>query len=246
MDLLDIVAGLAVFAGAALQSAVGFGFSLACGPLVFAAFGPQQAVGLLTVVGGLEVNLLALLAEGRRPQPLVRLATVALTFSVPGTVAGVVVLRSVDAVVLQALLTATVLVSLVLRRRADDTVRPPPRWGAPAAGLAGGVLTTTTTTAGPALVLLLVGRGLSPVRVRDTLAVSFVGFSAIGALALAATGTTAAIPRADTLGALAVLALAGQLVGRPLFARLHPDRHDTVLTAVLVASALVGLAVALG
>src|SRR4051812_7505076 len=114
---LDVAAGVAVFVAAALQSAVGFGFGLVCAPLLFAAFGPQQAVGLLMVVG-LEVNLLTLLGEGRRPVPLWGLVGVVVAWSLPGMLVGVAVLRNVDAVVLQVALTAAVLMSLLVRWRA--------------------------------------------------------------------------------------------------------------------------------
>ena len=56
---LEIAAGVAVLAGAALQSATGFGFALTSAPLVFAAAEPEQAVGLLIVLG-LIVNLMTL------------------------------------------------------------------------------------------------------------------------------------------------------------------------------------------
>ena len=54
-----------------LQAATGFGFSLVAAPLLFAAIEPEPAVGLLLVLG-LEVNLLTLATERRRPRPLRR------------------------------------------------------------------------------------------------------------------------------------------------------------------------------
>ena len=60
-----------------LQAATGFGFSLVAAPLVFAALDAEPAVGLLLVLG-LEVNLLTLATEGRRPRPLRRSAVVML------------------------------------------------------------------------------------------------------------------------------------------------------------------------
>jgi uncharacterized membrane protein YfcA len=235
---LEVAAAVAVFAGAGLQSAVGFGFSLVCAPLVLAAFGPEQAVGLLTVLG-LEVNLVSLLGEGRRPDPLGRVVLVVLACALPGMVVGVAVLRSVDAVVLQSAVTAVVLLSLV-RRRVRSSPRSP-AW-TPVAGAAAGVLTTTTSTAGPPLVLLLLGRGIEPARVRDTLTVSFIGLSVAGGAVLAATGTRGAAPGAVALAALLPLAALGQLAGRPLFARLAGGRYERALTGVLVLSALLGLA----
>jgi uncharacterized membrane protein YfcA len=248
MSLLQVAAGLAVVAGALLQSAVGFGFSLVCAPVVFAAAGPEQAVGLLTVLG-LEVNLVSLLGERRRPVPLTRVVAIVLACSVPGMVAGVAILRGVDAAVLQVALTVVVFVSLGVQlsarhRRAGDP-HPAPRWATPAAGLAAGALTTTTSAAGPPLVLLLLGRGHEPIRVRDTLTTSFAGLSVLGGVVLAATGTTGARPHAAALAALVPLAAAGQVAGRSLFHRLAGRRYELVLTVTLTFSALLGLLSAL-
>src|SRR4051812_21191488 len=89
-----------VVLGTVLQAATGFGFSLVAAPLVFAALEPEPAVGLLLVLG-LEVNLLTLTTEGRRPRPLRRSSLTMLAFAVPGALAGVAVLRSLPAVALQ-------------------------------------------------------------------------------------------------------------------------------------------------
>ncbi len=244
MTPLDVAAGAGVLIGALLQSAVGFGFALVCAPLIFAAAGPLPAVGLLTALG-LEVNLLSLLGERRRPRPLVRTVLVVLAWSLPGMLAGVYVLRSVGAAALQILVTVTVFVSLAVRHVSPDHDRPAPPWGPGVAGLASGALTTATATAGPPLVLLLLGRGHAPARVRDTLTVSFAALSALAVGALAVTGTRGALPHAAALAALLPLAAAGQLLGRPLFHRLASGRYELALTVVLCVSAAVGLASAL-
>jgi uncharacterized membrane protein YfcA len=239
-------AGLAVATGAALQSSVGFGFALISAPLVFAATSPQEAVGLMLLLGA-EVNLLTLVAERRRPRPLWADVVQVVAWSAPGAVAGVAVLRALDAVALQVLVTVGVIGTLVVSRRAAavpvrDEPHPPPRWARPAAGLASGALNTSTTTGGPPLVLLLMGRGVPPSRVRDTLTSSFLGFAAVSALVLALTGTHGAIPTAGAVAVLVPLTAAGQLAGRPLFRRLaHGRRYESVLTLVLVAAVAAGL-----
>jgi len=236
-----------VLAGALVQSAVGFGFALVCAPLLFAAIGPVQAVGLLTVLG-LQINVMTLLGERRRPQPLGDLVVRLLAWSLPGMLVGVAVLRSVDALVLQVLLTLTVFATLLARwrvQRASAEPRPAPGWAPPATGLAAGALCLTTSTAGPAIVLLLLGRGHRPVSVRDTLTVTFLGLAILTTAVLAATGTTAAIPGAAALAVTVPLTAAGQLLGRRLFVRLEAGSYETALTAVLVVSAAVGLLSAL-
>src|SRR4051794_34114637 len=98
MELIDVLAGIAVLLGAVVQAAVGFGFSLVCAPLVFAAAGPEEAIGLLTLLA-IEVNVITLVGERRRPRPLTSTVGTVLVCAVPGMVAGVAVLKSVDAAI---------------------------------------------------------------------------------------------------------------------------------------------------
>ena len=128
MTLLAVAAAAAVMAGAALQSAVGFGFAIVAAPLVYAAApSPEQAVGLMTLVG-LEINLLTLFSEGRRPAPVWRDVAAVVPWSLPGALAGIAVLRALDAVALQLLVTAGVVLALVVNRRAARRAAGP---GAP-------------------------------------------------------------------------------------------------------------------
>jgi uncharacterized protein len=240
---MAIVVAAAVAAGAALQSATGFGFSLVAAPLVFAVLEPEEAVGLLIGLGSL-VNLLTLASERRRPQPALRESAVLLGFAVPGAVAGVAVLRAIDPVMLQIAVSAGVVATLVARRLSRD--RRVPRWAGPPAGLAAGALTTTTTTAGPPLILYLLGRGLEPARLRDTMPVCLLGLSVVGVIALWVTGTSGAVPDAGMLALLVPVVVAGHLAGRRVFAALVASgRYEAVLTAVLLVSVAAGLAAAL-
>ena len=246
MSPIELAAGLAILAGALLQSAIGFGFSLVCAPLVFAATTPEQAVGLLMLLG-IEVNVLTLAGERRRPQPLVRETALVLAFSLPGLALGVAALRAVDKTTIQVALTVAVFASLAVQRwaRRHEAARPAPGWAAPVAGSVAGALTTSTTTAGPPLILLLRGRGTSPARIRDTLTACFLGLGILGAIALLVSGTDAAVPDAGALAALVPLVAVGHVAGRPLFRRLAEGAYEPVLTAVLAVSAVSGLLVAL-
>ena len=99
-----------------------------------------------------------------------------LAWAVPAAVAGVAVLRALDAVALQVAVSVGVAATLVVRRRAPaERSGPEPRWAAPATGLSAGALVTSTNTSGPPLLLYLLGRGDEPVRVRDTLTVCSSG-----------------------------------------------------------------------
>src|SRR5829696_1668187 len=244
MTALSVAAAGAVMAGAAVQSALGFGFALVAAPLLYAAApSPEQAVGLMIVLG-LEVNLLTLLAERRRPEPSWADAGAVVAWALPGALAGVAVLRALDALALQLLVNAGVLGALAvnLRARPHESADARAWWARPLAGITSGALTTSTSTGGPPVVLLLMGRGLPPRTIRDTLTTAFVGFAPVAVAALAVTGTSEAIPGAAWLAALIPLTAAGQLLGRPLFARRSAGRsYERVLTAVLLVTVCAGL-----
>jgi uncharacterized membrane protein YfcA len=237
-----VLAAIGVAVGAALQSATGFGFSLVAAPVLFAAIGPKPAVGALIVVGAFT-SILTIATEGRRPQPLKHETVLLLGSALPGALLGVVILRALSARALQIALTAGVVAALVLRRATRRAAEhPAPPWAGPLAGFTAGVLSTSTSTSGPPLVTYLLGRGHAPSRVRDTLAVCFLGLNPIAALALAVTGTTDAVPDLTLLAAIVPATLVGQLAGRPLFARLAGgDNYEPVLTGVLLVSITVGL-----
>jgi uncharacterized membrane protein YfcA len=236
MSALLVAAGTGVAAGALLQSATGFGFSLVAAPLVFAAIEPEQAVGLMIVLGT-EVSVLTLGSERRRPRPLWSTCARMLAWAAPGALAGVFVLRALSPLALQLAVTAGVVGTLAARHAAGRHVRVP-AW---AAGFASGALTTSTTTAGPPLLLHLLGRDVEPVQVRDSLTACFLGLNALGTAALLATGTRAA-PDATLVAALIPVVAAGHVAGRRVFARLAAGgRYEPVLNAVLVLAVLVGL-----
>lgn len=238
---MPLVAAAAVAAGAALQSATGFGFSIVAAPLVFATFEPEEAVGLLIVLGTL-VNVLTLATERRRPRPVLRECAVILAFALPGAVVGVAILRALDPVALQVAVSLGVVATLIARRLAK---RRTPAWAGPVAGLAAGALSTSTTTAGPPMIVYLLGRGLEPAQVRDTVPVCFLGLGAVGAFALWATDTTGAVPDAGLVAVLVPVVIAGHLAGRPLFAALvRSGRYEAVLSAVLIGAVAAGLAAA--
>lgn len=232
--MLLAAACVSVVLGTVLQAATGFGFSLVAAPLVFAALEAEPAVGLLLILG-LEVNLLTLGTERRRPRPLTRAVVTMLIAAAPGALLGVVVLRALPEIALQVAVTLGVLGTLIARQ--VKTAHVP----APVAGFAAGALTTSTSTNGPPMLLHLLGRGATPEQVRDTLTTGFIGLAAIGAIALAATGTPA-LPDATLVVALLPAVAVAHLLGRRVFRRLAASEHyERVLTAVMVVAVLVGL-----
>ena len=242
---LLVATGAAVAVGAALQSATGFGFAVLAAPLAFAALEPREAIGLLLLLG-MEIGVLTLATEGRRPQPVGRVCVTILAWSVPAAFAGVAVLRSLDAVTLQVAVTLGVAATLAVRRVRPPTPGPQPRWAAPAAGLSAGALVTSTNTSGPPLLLYMLGREDGPVRLRDTLTVCQLGLSVIGAFAVAVTGTSGAVPSRGLVAVFVPLVALAHLAGRPVFALLARGGHyERVLTGILVAAVATGLVTAL-
>jgi uncharacterized membrane protein YfcA len=168
--------------------------------------------------------------------------------SLPGAVAGIAILRSLDSLSLQYVLTASVAAALAVRHFASRGQRRASQrswWSAPVAGLAAGALTTSTNTSGPPLLLHLTGQGAEPERVRDTINVCYLGLSTVSGAALWATGTSDAVPDPVVLAALVPLVVLGNLAGRPIFTRLvRRGSYEPVLTATLVVAVGAGLVTA--
>jgi uncharacterized membrane protein YfcA len=244
MSGILIAAAAGVALGAALQAATGFGFAVLAAPLTFAALDQREAIGLLLLLG-MEIGLLTLATEGRIPRPRVRDCVVVLVWAIPAAVAGVFVLRALDAVTLQIAVTIGVAATLALRHLTPSAKGPRPAWAGPATGLSAGALVTSTNTSGPPLLLYLVGRGEEPAVTRDTLTVCQLGLSVIGVAAIVLTGTPGAVPEAGRLAVFVPLVLVAHLAGRPLFRALAERGHyEPVLNFALVVAVLAGLTAA--
>jgi uncharacterized membrane protein YfcA len=241
------LAVLAVFAGAVLASATGFGFALVAAPILFALLGPREAV-TAGVLLGLLINGLTLVTERRRPAALRRDAALLVAWSLPGLALGALALRELSEQVLSGLVAVAVLAALGLRVRTrsrssrDDEAPRPAVWWAPAAGVTSGALSTSTSLSGPPLVFYLLARGAAPGAMRDTLAVVFVVQALLGFPALVLTG---AFDLPAGVWALLVAGLAGHLLGRRAFAWLRGERYERAVLALMVLTALVALVASL-
>ena len=238
----ELLATAAVLAGGACHSATGFGFVLVAGPLVAAAFPPEEAITSLLCLGMLTSSL-TLLTEARRPDPLWRESGQILAWGSIGALAGTFLLAELDAHALQLLVTVAVLATLLIRRTARTGSDP--FLAIPFVGLTAGALTTTTSANGPPLLLYLLGRRVEPRRMRDTLSVLFISFAAIGLAALALGAADIGLPEGAVLVAMPVAAAAGHVTGRPLFAHLAEGRYEQVVTVLLLVSVATGAIVAL-
>jgi uncharacterized protein len=227
-----------VLAGGVLQSATGFGFSMLTSPLLLALLGPQQAVTSSSILGLLLSGVL-LVGEGRRPAVARRDAALLVAFSLPGLVLGAIAVSTLSVQVLALVMAVGVFAGLAVRVRSRHAgVRPAARWSAPLAGLASGTLSTSTGISGPPLIFHLLARGLPPARMRDTLAAIFFSLGAIGLIPLAITGSLD-VPSGMAL--LLAAALAGQVLGRRVFARMHPGHYEPVVLGVLTVAATIAL-----
>ena len=222
-----LLAALAVFAAAALQSASGFGFALIAGPALFALLEPEEAVATVLALG-IAINALMLAGE-RRPSQIRRGdLVVPLAAAVPGLALGALLLQAFDKEALQVAVGLSVIVATALQvrprplpvRRADAQGAG---MGDAAIGVTVGVLTTSTSVNGPPLLLWLLARGATPTEVRDTLAVAFMALNAAGMATVVVAAGTLSVLDARIL-ALAPLIGAGWLAGRYVFARLGPER----------------------
>jgi uncharacterized membrane protein YfcA len=240
-----LLAAAAAFAGAAVQSATGFGFALILGPAMFAVMGPEKAVSALLVLG-LALNLLVL-ADGRRARVPWRSLAPTLAAAVPGLVAGALILTSLPKSALQVAVGAAVIVAALVQLwgRPAAAPREPSLGGACAVGLTSGVLTTATSVSGPPLVLWFEAQGLAPAEMRTSLSVCFLALNLAGAGALVAAGGTGTLAGAGVLLPLLGLVLAGHLLGARLFRRLDPSRFRLVVLVLVLAAGAASVAAGL-
>ena len=134
------LAAVAAFAGAAVQSATGFGFALVLSPALFAVMDPVEAVTALLVLG-LALNLLVLFEGGRPEHVDWRALAPMLVAALPGLAIGAVALTELSKEVLQVAVGLAVIAAagwqLRERARGHRPLPPAAAWGA---GFASGVL----------------------------------------------------------------------------------------------------------
>jgi uncharacterized protein len=231
------LAAVAAFAGAAVQSATGFGFALVLSPALFAVMDPVEAVTALLVLG-LVLNLLVLFEGGRPEHVDWRALAPMLVAAVPGLVVGAVALTELSKEVLQVAVGVAVIAAAgwqLMRREIHPHLSPTAAWGA---GFVSGALTTSISVSGPPLVLWLEARGVRPEEFRASLAASFLALNLAGGIVLLAAEGSGAFD-AGAVAALLVLVVAGYALGAIAFRRLDREKFFKL---VLVLVALTGAA----
>jgi uncharacterized protein len=226
------LAAVAAFAGAAVQSATGFGFALVLSPALFATMDPVEAVTALLVLG-LALNLLVLFERGRPEHIDWRALAPMLVAALPGLAAGVVALTQLSKDALQVAVGLAVILAAGWQLRHGRRRPDLPAAAGWTVGFVSGALTTSISVSGPPIVLWLEARGVRPEEFRASLAASFLVLNlAGGALLLAAEGTGAL--DAGAVAPLLGLVAAGYALGMFAFRRLDRERFF-VLVLVLVA-----------
>ena len=229
------LAAVAAFAGAAVQSATGFGFALVLSPALFAVMDPVEAVTALLVLG-LALNLLVLFEDGLPEHVDWRALAPMLVAAVPGLAVGAVALTELSKQVLQVAVGVAVIAAAGWQLWA-----PRPRLSTAAAwatGFASGALTTSISVSGPPLVLWLTAQGVRPEEFRASLAASFLALNLAGGVILLSAEGTGAFD-AGAVALLLVLVVAGYALGAVAFRRLDRERFFNL---VLVLVALTGAA----
>lgn len=229
-----ILAAVAVFAGATLQSAIGFGFALIAGPAMFAALEPPAAVVTLYALGTI-LNTLVLAGEARGSEVRTAQFTRVIAWSLPGVVGGVFVLLALSKPSLQVVVGICVVIAVTIHANAGLAAETgASRRAEAAAGLAAGTLTTTTATSGPPLVLLLRHDGARPEEFRDTMAALLLALNILGAGALLISGEDLDLPGLAVFALLAALVVAARPGGRFIFDHLD-ERVFRVAGLALIA-----------
>ncbi|WP_246147782.1 sulfite exporter TauE/SafE family protein [Nonomuraea turkmeniaca] len=227
--LVLILAGLAVFVGAIVQGAVGFGLGLVGAP-VLTLLNPELMPGAIQVVN-LTLPLFTLAAEWRRVDW--RGLGFAVLGRVPGSVLGALVVVYVSVYTRGIFVAVMVLVAVALTARALSV----PRNGVTitSAGFVSGITGTATGIGGPPLALVY--QSAKGPQIRATLAMFFFLSAAqsLGILAL-----VDELPsRALTTGAILIVPMVlGFLVSGPLRRYLDGGKVRAAVLVVAAASAV--------
>jgi hypothetical protein len=231
-----VLAALAAFAGAAVQSASGLGFALVLSPALFAVMDPEEAVTAVLLLGAALCALVLIESRDVGTHGLGRLLAPAL----PGLAVGVLLLAALSKESLQVGVGVAVIAAAAWQLRHRVAIRLP----ALAAGFLSGVLTTSISVNGPPLALWLESERVPPREFRTTLAAAFLSLDIAGAgLILVREG--AGTVDLGQLGPLLACVLAGYGLGAVGFRRLDAERFSAVVMVVVictgVASVVAGL-----
>jgi uncharacterized membrane protein YfcA len=225
-----VLAAVAAFAGAFVQSAAGMGFALILSPVLFAVMDPEEAVTSVLLLGA--VLCVLVLFESRRvgTHGLGRLMLPA----VPGLAVGVVVLLALSKEALQIGVGVVVVAAAVWQLWQGAAAL---RLSATVAGFTSGVLTTTLGVNGPPLALWLEAERVRPAVFRATLAAAFLILDIAG-IALIVSKEGVDTVDLGQLGPLLACVLAGYGLGAAGFRRLDAERFSVVVLSIVICTGI--------
>jgi uncharacterized protein len=229
-----ILAALAAFVGAFVQSASGMGFALVLSPALFAVMDPEEAVTAVLILGAVLCALV--LFESRRvgAHGLGRL----LVPAVPGLLVGLVVLAALSKSALQVGVGVVVIGAALWQLRHGAAAL---RLNAVVAGFLSGVLTTSISVNGPPLALWLESERVRPAVFRSTLAAAFLILDVAGiALIVSREGLDVIDP--GELGPLLACVLVGYGLGAAGFRRLDAERFSAIVSSIVICTGLASVA----
>ncbi len=238
------VAGV-VFAAAALQRAIGFGFALLAVPLLAFVVPTKSAVVIIFLNGTVTCAWLAFRFRRHIEWATARRLGVA---AIAGAPVGVIILSVISATTLRLVLGVTTCLAagwiIVTSRFTRSEPVVPPRSTTFAMGFASGVINTSLATNGPPLVYELRRRGFHGDRFRATISAVFLLSNLIGLPLLAAAGliTTFDI----VLAATSLLpCVAGIIVGSWIGARMEPAHFGWAVDLLLLATGVLTISKAI-
>nr|BFE81528.1 sulfite exporter TauE/SafE family protein [Planobispora longispora] len=228
-ELLTLgLAGLAVFAGAVVQGAVGFGLGLVAAPMI-TMLAPSVMPGAIQMVN-VTLPLFTLMAEWRRVDWRARLRGAG---RLPGSFVGGLVVVYVSTRLLGVLVAVMVLIAVVLTVRAAAVPRTPATLTG--AGFVSGITGTATGIGGPPIALVY--QNAKGPQIRATLAMFFF-LSAAQSLAILALLGRLPVGAATFGAALVPFVIVGFLASGPLRRYLDAGRVRTAVLVVVTLSAL--------
>jgi hypothetical protein len=234
----EALVALAVALAACVQATAGMGFSLILSPVLLVVLAPTSAIVLMTGLA-LILNLLVLFSRGGRPHVAWEEVGPMLIAAAPGSVCGLLLLRSLPKPALEigvgVIVVGLTVARLLPLRNATSSVAGQASSGRLAVGLLAGALSTAIGVNGPPLAIWLASRKLGFTAVRDSLAACFLGMGAITAVTLAP-----ALGSVHLRALVIVCCVAAVLLGHALGSRLHlriaPARLERLLALVVLAS----------
>jgi uncharacterized membrane protein YfcA len=224
-----VLAAVAAFAGAFVQSATGMGFALVLSPALFAVLDPEEAVTGVLLLGAVLCALVWFESRRVGTHGLGRL----LVPAVPGLAVGVVVLAALSKEALQIGVGVAVVIAAVWQLRHGAVAR----MSAVAAGFLGGVLTTSISVNGPPLALWLEAEQVPPAVFRATLAASFLILDVAGVALIVSREGSDTVDLAR-LGPLLACVLAGYALGAVGFRRLDAERFSAIVLSLVICTGL--------